>query len=272
MSQGLFKKRIDKVMFNGIKNTLLYTTVCCLLIGCSHSLKRNDDYRYQENLGHFVAIDIKPLLMRQNYKQKHSHIIVLIDDSFGMKRKYKGYIKQEYLEIIYKRMIKTIPGSVDLELTEVKFGGLNQKSFTEALLSSMTLIKPNAQDSTMLILSEWSQVNKYSQKAVKKLLYKFGNSLCINMIGIGNIHQNKMLMEWENCGLMVDGESIATPIRMADFVRKLLFSEPSDFDGDGIYDYMDRCPNSEKGAIINWLGCKRDSATSHLYYQLHDAM
>ena len=42
---------------------------CFLLFGCSRSLKRNDDYRHQQGLGYFKAIDIKPVLQQQNYQQ-----------------------------------------------------------------------------------------------------------------------------------------------------------------------------------------------------------
>ena len=75
-------------------------------------------------------------------------------------------------------------------------------------------------------------------------------------------------MDWFNCGYQVSADSISTPIRMADFVRKLLFSEPLDLDSDGIYDYMDECPETKKNTVINWSGCQRDSANSNPYYRI----
>jgi len=242
--------------------------VSFLLFGCSISLKRNDDYRHQQGLGYFKAIDIKPVLQQQNYQQKFSHLIILKDSSLSMFYKYKGYTKQDYLEIISDRIMKTIPTDMELNKTVISFGGVNQKSFSEILIDVAVLIRELSEKPTILVLSDWSQINNFSKNSVEKLTHEFSNELCVNMVGIGNVHQNNTLTDWSSCGQQVSADSIATPIRMADFVRKLLFSEPSDSDSDGIYDYMDMCPETNKNVVINWSGCQRDSATSHPYYRV----
>jgi hypothetical protein len=242
--------------------------VCFLLFGCSAPLKRNDDYRHQQGLGYFKPIDIKPVLQHQNYQQKFSHLIILKDSSLSMFHKYKSYTKQDYLEIIYDRMMKTIPVDIELSKTVISFGGINQKSFSQELMGVANLMRELSEKATILVLSDWSQINNFSQDSVDELNHEFGNSLCINMVGIGNVHQNNTLTDWSSCGQQVSADSISTPIRMADFVRKLLFSEPSDSDNDGIYDYMDKCPETNKNVVINWSGCQRDSAKSHPYYRI----
>ena len=241
---------------------------CFLLFGCSRSLKRNADYRHQQGLGYFKAIDIKPVLQQQNYQQEFSHLIILKDSSLSMFHKYKGYTKQDYFEIINERIMKTIPTDMELSQTVILFGGINQKSFSEILIDAAILIRELSDKSTILVLSDWSQINNFSQDSVDELNHVFGNDLCINMVGIGNVHQNNTLTDWTNCGQQVSADSISTPIRMADFVRKLLFSEPSDSDSDGIYDYMDKCPETKKNTVINWSGCPTDSAKSHPYYRV----
>jgi len=250
------------------KNHLLLLVVCFLLCGCSTSLKRNDDYRHQQSLGYFKPIDIKAVLQQQNYQQKFSHLIILKDSSLSMFDQYKGYTKQDYLEIINDRIMKTIPADMELNITVISFGGVNQKLFSQVLMDVAVLIRTLSGKSTVLVLSDWSQINDVSKNSVDKLTHEFSNELCINMVGIGNIHQNNTLTDWSNCGQQVSANSISTPIRMADFVRKLLFSEPLDSDDDGIYDYVDKCPETKKNTVIDWSGCKKDSSKSHPYYQV----
>jgi len=242
--------------------------VSFLLFGCSTSLKRNDDYRHQQGLGYFKPIDIRPVLQLQNYQQKFSHLIILKDSSLSMFHKYKGYTKQDYLEIIYDRMMKTIPTDMELKKTVISFGGVNHKFFPQVLIDVAVLIRNSPEKSTILVLTDWSQINNLSQDSVDELNDVFGNDLCINMVGIGNVHQNNTLTDWSNCGQQVSADSLSTPSRMADFVRKLLFSAPKDSDGDGIYDYLDKCPETKKNTVINWSGCPRDSAKSHPYYRV----
>jgi len=62
------KQQSHLVMRN--KFFLLLLMVCFLLFGCSTSLKRNDDYRHQQGLGYFKALDIEPVLQQQNYQKK----------------------------------------------------------------------------------------------------------------------------------------------------------------------------------------------------------
>jgi hypothetical protein len=40
----------------------------------------------------------------------------------------------------------------------------------------------------------------------------------------------------------------------------MFFYGPADTDNDGIYDYRDKCPNTEKGRLVRFDGCKRFSA------------
>jgi hypothetical protein len=35
-------------------------------------------------------------------------------------------------------------------------------------------------------------------------------------------------------------------------------------DGDGIYDYMDKCPNTEKGRLVRFDGCYRFGAMQEM--------
>ena len=49
-------------------------------------------------------------------------------------------------------------------------------------------------------------------------------------------------------------------------------AKPVDSDDDGIYDYMDNCPETPKDVVINWSGCQRNSANSHPYYKIESSL
>jgi hypothetical protein len=268
----IFRGNKIKVLSQVSKIIILIFSSQFLLAGCSLSVKNNDDYRYQEALGFFSPIDIEPLLEYQNYQQKISKLIVLVDESVSMKRNYKGISKEKYLLVIKSRMFETFPNKRPLESIFLPFGGHGQKTLHEVLLDTENYLNRSSDKATILILSDWGKINKESREAVEKLSDKYGNGLCINIIGIGNNHANKGLTTWENCGVAVSADSIANPIRMADFVRKVFFSEPVDSDNDGIYDYMDNCPETPKDVVINWSGCQRNSANSHPYYKIESSL
>ena len=168
------------------KNHLLLLVVCFLLCGCSTSLKRNDDYRHQQSLGYFKPIDIKAVLQQQNYQQKFSHLIILKDSSLSMFDQYKGYTKQDYLEIINDRIMKTVPADMELNITVISFGGVNQKLFSQVLMDVAVLIRTLSGKSTVLVLSDWSQINDVSKNSVDKLTHEFSNELwaCRLMVAI----------------------------------------------------------------------------------------
>jgi hypothetical protein len=48
---------------------------------------------------------------------------------------------------------------------------------------------------------------------------------------------------------------------MTHFVQRVLYKGPADSDGDGIYDYLDGCPNTSIGRIVDYFGCLRFAAS-----------
>ena len=252
-------------MFDKFKKNLIILVLSFVVSGCASPLK-NDDYRYKKELDYFSPVDISPELIKMNYKEKYSYLILLIDNSPSMSQSYRGRPKKEYLQIIYDRLTQTLPKTLRIEKTKLWFGGEGEKTLSETLLKSNQLLANSGRGSTILILSEWNKINSDSRSAVEQLLLTYDDNLCINMIGVGNLHANKGLLNWKSCGVTIDADSISTPIRMADFVRKVFFSEPADVDDDGIYDYMDRCKDTKTGVVINWFGCDKNSGKSHPYY------
>lgn len=61
----------------------------------------------------------------------------------------------------------------------------------------------------------------------------------------------------DGCGFSVAADKVAQPQHMAHFVRRVFYSPPKDTDDDGIYDYLDKCPNEGQGRIVDSIGCPR---------------
>jgi OOP family OmpA-OmpF porin len=109
-------------------------------------------------------------------------------------------------------------------------------------------------------------------KAAKNMKSQLGERVCIYTILMGNDPKGKELLgqlaEASQCGSSVSGEGIASCENMADFVETVFLTRvvkaeepkpktaaPKDTDGDGVYDSVDRCPGTPKGAEVNEIGC-----------------
>ncbi|MGB0465956.1 MAG: hypothetical protein ACPGF7_00325 [Pontibacterium sp.] len=80
---------------------------------------------------------------------------------------------------------------------------------------------------------------------------------CVVMLGIGNRLSRTALDEVDQCGFSIAADKVAQPRDMSHLVERVLFNGPEDSDGDGIYDYKDRCPDTTPGRLIRFDGCAR---------------
>ena len=113
-------------------------------------------------------------------------------------------------------------------------------------------------------------------KAAKDMKGKFGDRVCIYTILVGNDPGAKTLLkkiaDEGQCGFSVNAEDIASSGDMANFVEKVFLAKappkapeppkpavvpagPKDSDGDGVYDNVDQCPGTPKGARVDSRGC-----------------
>lgn len=86
---------------------------------------------------------------------------------------------------------------------------------------------------------------------------KDGVGGCFYAIGVGNTFSREKFLDVTDCGLAETFDAIAQPRDMANFISRTLYSGPADSDGDGIPDYLDECPNTPAGRMVNSKGCLR---------------
>ena len=115
------------------------------------------------------------------------------------------------------------------------------------------------------------------RKAAANLKNQYGNRLCIYTVQIGKNPVGKKLLQQVaqegQCGFYTNAAQIASSAGMAGFVAKVFLQKVekveiieekvvivkpgpcSDNDGDGVCDTDDQCPNTPRGANVDYRGC-----------------
>lgn len=130
----------------------------------------------------------------------------------------------------------------------------------------------------VVLVTAWSAVNDAVEQAVLRMrqqtLFRGGIhvlrdvarpsrwdggelGVCFYTLGVGNRFSRTRLERADTCGESMAGDKVAQPRDMAHFVQRVLYKGPADTDGDGIYDYIDRCPNTPAGRMVDFSGCLR---------------
>ena len=137
-------------------------------------------------------------------------------------------------------------------------------------------------NTAVIILSDGEETDGSALMEAKALKADYLNRICIYTIHVGDNPKGKSLMEKiakiGGCGFSVNADDIASSTAMADFVERVFLTkieppkkvekpkkvvkvEPPktvarlDKDGDGVYDDLDKCPGTPKGAKVDDRGC-----------------
>lgn len=130
--------------------------------------------------------------------------------------------------------------------------------------------------SAVVLVTEWDQISEEVNEAVMRLRQKQHSKsgfvvkdgienwqnindqgVCIYLVGVGNRMSRTVLDSPESCGFSTSADKVAQPRDMAHFVERSFFLDAADSDGDGIYDYLDRCPSTLTDKIVGYDGCDR---------------
>ena len=96
---------------------------------------------------------------------------------------------------------------------------------------------------------------------------QFGNDVCIYTVLLGNDPKGKATMDGitkaGECGFATDADTLLAANSMSDFVTNIFLAKgtlpkkmaPKDSDGDGVYDHLDKCPNTPRGIKVDSDGC-----------------
>jgi hypothetical protein len=267
-------------------------------------LPRNDDYRYQPRLLPFDAPDMSARIERRHLSQRVDRLILLLEQSQAMAARHRGQTRADYQREILRRLLLSLPAEMRLEVALVIYGdaapcqslqgrapqpfrvdqlraALESGSFADAaeepcavaygrLATALAGLPTDwlqpAASSRVLVLGTWGQIDEAASDAAGDLFKRHGQALCVDSVGVGNVHADPRLSPLRSCGVSVSADRISSGPRMADFAESLFFSDPEDSDGDGIADYQDACADTPAGLPVRRDGCLRDSSQGHPRY------
>ena len=118
----------------------------------------------------------------------------------------------------------------------------------------------------VIIVSDGADMDTTPITAAKNMKAQFGDRVCIYTVLVGDDPAGEKLMKQVaaagGCGFSVRADGFKDSGDMGDFVKKVFLAEivtpvakPLDSDGDGVPDYLDKCPNTPKGATVDARGC-----------------
>lgn len=136
-------------------------------------------------------------------------------------------------------------------------------SLHSAISEMSDLITDTNQPAILLMVTRWERIDDKALIALsrlrQKLLFNHDKELCVFTVGVGNNHSRARFDQADSCGSSVSADKIVQPRDMSHFIERMFFYGPADTDNDGIYDYKDKCPNTEKDRLVGFDGCNRFS-------------
>ena len=229
------------------------------------------------------------------YVPKVDNFLVILDSSYSMNESYMGKKKLDLARDTVSRMNRTIV-PLDIQGGLRTFGGgycpfskktdlihgidnyegaafeqalatVDQAGGSSPLAGAITAAEADLAQSSgpiaLLVFSDGKKICNDPVAAASALKQKYGSNLCIYTIQIGNDANGKELLDQiaktGDCGFAVQADDLAGRDQMAAFVKKVFFAHRPDTDGDGVYDYLDKCPETPAGIAVDKDGCPPDS-------------
>lgn len=233
------------------------------------------------------------------YESKVDNFVVVLDASSSMRHDYNGNAKFVTAKAIAERLNMTVPElgqnaalrsfghdpKVAREHTKL-FLDLSKYDTAKMADALKPITKPGGfsplgealdavagdlngmgtQKNVAIIISDGLDMRSTLQHA-QDLKDKFGSSLCIYTIQVGDSPEGQSLLKEiariGACGFYATADELLTSAGMAAFVEKVFLNKKpapapparKDTDGDGVYDDEDQCPGTPMGAKVNAVGC-----------------
>ncbi|GEM_PF-436600 len=227
---------------------------------------------------------------------KSQNVAVILDASSSMGEGYQQWKKLDIATAVVHNMSETIPADMGVKSGLRIFGG-DPKTFSKSTsvvddvgnfdkvevdkaLSTITkaggpspLGKAAAAvsddlegldgTSAVIIVTDAKGMGAQQIAGATAIKEKFGDSLCLYPILVGDDANGQKLMEEiariGGCGFAVNADELASGQQMADYVQKVFIGKMMDSDGDGVSDAMDKCPGTPAGVKVDTAGCSLDS-------------
>ena len=227
------------------------------------------------------------------YRSKVDNFVVVLDASSSMRHDYMGNTKFVLGKAIADRLNLTIPelgqtagfrsfghhDTVSKNLTDRWYGmdtyntqamaaGIEKVTAPggfSPLGTAMTAIGEDLEGlsgihNAVVIISDGLDMDQKIPQ-IQALKDQYGSSICFYPIQVGDSREGKAFLSEVarigNCGFLSNADDLIAGDNIAGFVEKVFLEKGArmDSDGDGVYDDMDQCPGTPKGANVNSVGC-----------------
>lgn len=129
----------------------------------------------------------------------------------------------------------------------------------KALTEAANDLKASQGKIAVVLVSDGKDMTAEALPAANALKSMYGDRVCIYTVLVGDDPAGRDLLtkiaSLTGCGKALSVNDVATGAGMADFVKTVLFAGEKDSDGDGVYDSVDRCPDTPKGVKVDQYGC-----------------
>ena len=236
-----------------------------------------------------------------HYAPKVDNFLVILDASSSMAEPYNGRSKFSVAKAVADRMNQTLPdlkidgalGSfghstmLSRKKTQLVYGltdytqggfkgGLDKISraggttpMTAAILAGAQDLSAAAGKIAVILISDGKATDSSPVEAVKMMKEQFGARVCIYTVHVGDDPAGKgtldQIVKAGACGFAVNADDILSADGMADYVEKVFLNRYLDSDGDGVFDYLDKCPGTPAGVKVDAVGCPLDTDGDGVY-------
>ena len=155
--------------------------------------------------------------------------------------------------------------------------GNSSLPLAKAINAAAGELKSSQGQIAVIIVSDGENMDQAPVKAAEALKAKFGDRICIYTVLVGDDPAGETLMKQVSgaggCGFSVRADGVKDSGDMGNFVKNVFFAgmakpkmaKQLDSDGDGVYDNLDRCPDTPKGVKVDTRGCPIDTDGDGVY-------
>lgn len=284
-------------MKNLISRSLFIAVAMVFMVGCAAKGPQKP----------FAEFAPKSLNASQ-YTLKHDNFLVIIDSSSSMEEKFDGNQKFDIAREFAGRMNQTLPEmgqigglrsfghkpSISPDPTMMLYGmeaystagfaaGLAKLGGTggnsplyRSLKAALGDIDGKSGTTALVIVSDAKDLSPKTTVTAKALKDKFGDTLCIYPVLVGDNKEGKALMQKLSdiggCGFVTEALPTLSTAGMANFVKDTFLKEKAsapvvvkDSDNDGVPDDRDKCPDTPPGVEVDADGCPLDTDGDGVY-------
>lgn len=202
--------------------------------------------------------------------RRMNHTLPAFDYTGGLRAFAKGSCcGDDQTDLLYG-MGKHNTSSLDKALMSINSAGGNTP-LTHALNVASADMQATKGPLALIVVSDGEDQDNSPVKAAQALKQAFGDRMCITTVQVGADPAGASVLNQiaaaSKCGLSFNADNIMSSAGMAGFVEQVFLGKVApkpapvrlDSDGDGVYDDMDKCPNTPKGAPVDSVGCPLDS-------------